>query len=686
MAVINTNIASLNAQNNLMKSQNDMQTSLQRLSSGLRINSAKDDAAGLQISNRLTSQINGLNVAVRNANDGISLSQTAEGAMQETTNILQRMRELSLQSANGSYGSEERKALNDEVVQLKNELDRIATTTRFGSKDIFSGGFSENIQIGDKANETISVKIDSFRTTEMGTRGSRDATAAALTATNAVGSLTISSTAAPAISGTADIDVSGLTIPADSGFDISVGGSTVNIASGSTLADVAQAINDASISGYSASYDGTNFNITNTAGDVASTDLSSIGLSNSITSSNYDNATADGSVTTTGTFNTSGGGGSITIDGQTYNYLQNDTIDTITSGISSLLTGASSTFTITDDGSQWTITNTAGNVTSTDVTLGGTGLSFTDSTNFDNTTSDGIAAVTTTGFSTAAATTDVTVGGQTVAIANGSDGAAIAQAINDAGVTGYSATYDSATTTLSLANSAGDIASTDFSNLGGSNAITSSNYVAAGSNTSFQLSIDGGTASTIALDEGTYTTLEALADNINQKIAGDSNLVGQVRATIDQGKLQFVTTDKGSDASVTVTEVTGNSGLSNLGFSTGDTTAGVAEGAQSDQSVEKIDITTIDGAQSAIATIDAALKEVDTTRASLGAIQNRFESTISNLTNVSENASAARSRIQDADFAQETANLTRAQILQQAGTSILAQANQLPQSVLSLLQ
>src|SRR5690554_5506740 len=194
---VNSNIASLNAQRNLGTSTSNLSTSLERLSSGSRINSAKDDAAGLQISNRLTSQINGLNVAVRNANDGISLAQTAEGALQESTTILQRMRDLALQAANGGNGDSERKALNDEVVQLKNELDRIATTTKFGSKSLFDGGFSENIQVGAQANETISVKIGSFRTTDMGTVASRDATAAKLTAANELGSLTIGEVVTP---------------------------------------------------------------------------------------------------------------------------------------------------------------------------------------------------------------------------------------------------------------------------------------------------------------------------------------------------------------------------------------------------------------------------------------------------------------------------------------------------------
>jgi len=493
---VNTNVASLNAQRNLGASSSNLQTSLERLSSGSRINSAKDDAAGLQIANRLTSQINGLGVAVRNANDGISLAQTAEGALQESTNILQRMRDLSLQSANGGIGDSERKALNDEVVQLKNELDRISTTTKFGSKDLFDGSFAENIQVGAQANQTISVKIDSFRTTDLGTKASREATVASLSSGAAPTSLTISSL--------------------------------------STSAVIA----------------------------------------------------ADGTAATTGTF-------------------------------------AAAAVTINVDG--------------TDVTL--------------------------TGSETAAqVATALSVGDYTVT--------------ENAGQ-------------LEFANSSGNVNVTGLDQLGFNEAtLTSTDFAEAADatvpNNSFNLAVDGGTAAAITIDAGTYTTVESLADNINQKIA-ESALGGEVRATVDKGNIQFVTTDKGAAASVTLTEVATNDGLSNLGFITGATAAGDAEGAKATASVEKIDITTTAGAQSAIATIDAALKEVDVTRASLGAIQNRFESTISNLQNVSENASAARGRIQDTDFAAETAALTKNQILQQAGTSILAQANQLPQAVLSLL-
>jgi len=237
------------------------------------------------------------------------------------------------------------------------------------------------------------------------------------------------------------------------------------------------------------------------------------------------------------------------------------------------------------------------------------------------------------------------------------------------------------------------IGGTDVAAIGGTLAAgtAGSPAVPGPGNQSFGIAINGATTpTTITIDDGTYTTLESLADNINQKLATEASLKGEVRATVNAGKIEFVTTDKGAGATITLSEVTGNTGLSNLGFSVGTpanlTASGVAEGAQDQLSVEKIDISTVEGAQSAVATIDAALAEVDATRASLGAVQNRFESTISNLQNVAENTSASRGRIMDTDFAAETANLSKNQILQQAGTAILAQAKQLPQAVLSLLQ
>ena len=632
---VNTNVASLNAQRNLGSSSSSLQTSLERLSSGSRINSAKDDAAGLQISNRLTSQINGLGVAVKNANDGISLAQTAEGALQESTNILQRMRDLALQSANGGNGDSERKALNDEVVQLKNELDRISTTTKFGSKSLFDGGFSENIQVGAQANETISVKIDSFRTTDLGTTASRDATKASLTAANAPTSLTITDgTTASTVVGSAAAQLD---------FDNSTAGTAATIVG--TGAPTALTINAASTN------------------NVLTVDGGSLAAAVTLT-------LADG----------------------TYANAQE-----VADQINTQLAGSASpgTFTASVDSGTGAVVLTelaqSSAFSGTALSVAGNGAANIFSASPTANTPVATAA------NTAAAAFSIDLAGTAQAISLDQDYtgdvpglvSAIQGQIDSgslAGLVKVSQTGGvlSLTQTGTLDEEPLTVTGTDADAVFGAGRTETAGVP--GGNYAFDLAVNGGAAQSIEIDAGNYTTLESLADNINQQIADNSSLAGEVRATVDQGKLQFVTTDTGVAADVTISDTTGLvGGVGNLGFTTGATKTGVDEGAQAANSVEKIDITTVEGAQSAIATIDAALQEVDVTRASLGAIQNRFDSTISNLQNVSENASAARGRIQDTDYAAETANLTKNQILQQAGTAILAQANQLPQAVLSLL-
>ena len=177
---VNTNVSSLNAQRQMMSSGNTLDTAYQRLSSCLRINSAADDAAGLQISNRLTSQINGLNQAVRNANDGISLAQTAEGALDETTNLLQRMRTLAVQAANGSNSQEDRDAIQLEIVQLQTEITRIASTTTFGGQELLDGNYAASFQVGADANQEISITIGNMDAVTLGVdSGSTDVSSAA---------------------------------------------------------------------------------------------------------------------------------------------------------------------------------------------------------------------------------------------------------------------------------------------------------------------------------------------------------------------------------------------------------------------------------------------------------------------------------------------------------------------------
>ncbi len=184
--VVNSNIGSLNAQRNLNSSQNALNTSMRRLSSGLRINSAKDDAAGLAISDRMTSQIRGLNQAVRNANDGISMAQTAEGALQETTNLLQRMREIAVQAANDTNTDEDRLSLDAEFQQLTAEIDRIAGQTQFNNKPLLDGSASAKFHIGANQGQTISIGIGNMNTATIGATGNVKSQSAADTAIKAM--------------------------------------------------------------------------------------------------------------------------------------------------------------------------------------------------------------------------------------------------------------------------------------------------------------------------------------------------------------------------------------------------------------------------------------------------------------------------------------------------------------------
>jgi len=496
--VIQTNVASLGAQRSLGRTNEALQTTFQRLSTGLRINSAKDDAAGLQISNALTSQINGLGVAVRNANDGISLAQTAEGALQESTNILQRMRDLSIQSANGSNSGTERAALQQEVAQLQSELNRIADTTRFGSTSLLDGSFAtKSLQVGAQANETISVTISGARATNLGDNR-----------VNAAGS------------GIGEVAAADATPAAN------------------TVAAQVLTIN----------------------GNLG-TSTATVGVNNS-------------AATIAGLVNAETGATGVSADARTAVRLSGlDTTGTVSFSIA---------------GTGGVASNISVNVTS---------------------------------------------------VGDLSD---LASAINaTSGRTGIIATSNGAT--LDLVNEAGDDITIDAWNVGTAD--------------------DGtGTATITALNyDGTSTTAET------------TNLVdaagGATDATRISGQLRF-----SSGSAYTVATDTGTTLLGAASVSSGLT------------AVSDVNISTQNGAQGAISTIDAAISAVDSQRASLGAVQNRLTSTISNLGSIIENASAARSRIRDTDFAAETATLAKNQVLQQAGLSILAQANASSQSVLSLLQ
>src|SRR5690554_2870847 len=489
--IINTNIASLNAQRNLNASQRDADTTLQRLSSGLRINSAKDDAAGLAIAERFSSQVRGLNQAVRNSNDGVSLAQVAEGALGESGNIVQRMRELAVQAANATNSASDRKALQSEVNQLKQELERIATTTQFNGLNLLDGTFqAQKFQAGANENQTISVSITGTRIDSLA-NNTRDTVASG----TGTGSIATASGSAPTEN---NLDPQNLTISS------SLDEQTVAItASGATAESIAAEINKKA----------------ETTGVTAS----------ARTSVDFGPLSASGTVTM------------------------------------KLSTG---------DGNEATVS-----------------VQISDGTNIE----------------------------------------ALAREINaSSGKTGITAEVDGGKMKL-IQESGKDIVIEGFTNNGGG---------------------------TVGLESssGDTTTLTAGATD-SARIAGE--------VTFDSATSFAVSSDVG-----------GATGLFAATTAYGSTTETLAD----------IDISDFDGASSAMRVLDSALETINSIRADLGAVQNRLESTIANLSTTAENLSAARSRIQDADFAAESANLARTQVLQQAGLSVLAQANARPQQVLQLLQ
>ncbi|MDM9651006.1 flagellin [Pseudomonas wenzhouensis] len=676
---VNSNITSLNVQKNLNAASAKQSESMQRLSSGLKINSAKDDAAGLQIANRLTNQVSGLNVAVKNANDGISIAQTAEGAMQESTNLLQRMRELALQSANGSNSDEDRASLQQEFNALSGELTRIASTTSFGGRNVLDGSFSStSFQIGANANQTVSFSLSSVAAkdlkgtysnasttgaatdlsakvvgnavTENGVSGTADATGTFAAVTAASGG----SAAVPATSGTAGF--SG-TFGAVAG-SITLAGSTITLAGTETLGDVVTALNaqlSADGSTYSVADDGAGgLTVTNTAGDVVAgdADFANIGLTTFAAGTTYDAGSA--AVPATGTQDITVGGQTITLDATTGADLASVAQAINDAGIS----GYSAAVNTAGDG--LVLTNTAGDVTTTGNDLSGIGLGTVTSNSDYVAGTDAI-----TGTSVIGSAGAFTVNGESVSFSATDDVDTILAAISTA--------------------SGGDV--TGALDANGRITLTSANgeSVELADSTGGSLAKLGLTAGTTeaTLQSDTSVTLNGTEIKLSSGSDMDSivTAINTASTGVTASKNDDGTLTLSSDEDFTVADGAAGTGLAALGLTARSHTAVTQE-----TTVSNLDISTVDGSQTAIQVLDGAMQQIDSERAKLGAVQNRFDSTVSNLQNIAENASSARSRVQDVDFASETAELAKQQTLQQASTAILAQANQLPSSVLSLLQ
>jgi flagellin len=569
--VINSNIASLNSQRQLVRSGMDLDNAMERLSSGKRINSAADDAAGLAISNRQTSTVRGLDRAVANANDGISLIQTAEGALDETTNILQRMRELSIQSANGIYADTDRATLDAEMQQLKAEVDRIAETTAFNGQTILDGSLGAvALQVGSNANETISFSIGELDANSLGGVASGDVTGAEVT----------------------------------------------NFAALQTVDDGAGATT-LTINGQS-------------AGDLT-------GTANLGEALDTINSNVSGVETTAFVELVAGADGDGVIRGT------NEMILTVTGQ-----DGTENVIEITDTGSMEELVNKindrAGSYLQASLNDDGRLVLSSDS-------SESI-QITETGAGTALSASGIAPATQnfqlSFKITDGSDNADIALGADiDGAVLGLDARTDSDITgILLLDGNTADITAGD-------------------------LKINGVEIGAIA--DGTNATGQGAA------VAAAINLLSDEHGVVATNTAGVLTLNSvaGTEIKIemegTATALTTGLNVTNNSSSQGSTVA-------------DLNLSTQAGAQSAISIIDTALEQINSSRSELGAINNRLDFTVSNLMNVSENTAAARSRIVDADYAAETANLSRAQVLQQAASAMLAQANAAPQQVLSLLR
>ncbi|MDI3490880.1 MAG: flagellin [Thauera sp.] len=735
-AVINTNVQSLNAQRNLSSSQSSLATSLTRLSSGLRINSAKDDAAGLAISDRMSAQIRGLNQAVRNSNDGISLAQTAEGALSESGNILQRIRELAVQSANSTNSASDRQALNSEVNQLVSELDRIANTTSFNGLKLLDGSFTaQTFQVGADARQTINVnvgaattdriginKVDSnnkvaaeaitaatFSATALEVAGGKGATAAGALATQA---LTFKQGDGTETNVTVADGMSAKDLAAE--VQLQMSGATVN----ASFSTHSVTIDFSQISGFDDTTDSIELQIGNgTSGDEGTLTISG----------NADLAAALSS--TAGAFNVNGlnftaSGTSLTISSTTGANIELAGL-TLTDGGGTGSVAGSVTYTGTEQEISTTLTPSTGAY----IQRSAATISFAPEDDVVSATStgtalgvaannNGLSAVgnATIGDNNVAAQT-LTINGQVqekVNIDAGADAKTIAAAINAvADKTGVQATART-TATLSDISTKGVISfklntDDDSANIS-ANISDPKNLTNLADAINSQTSKTGVTAKLSVEKDAIELVAEdgrdiKIADFNNSSVDGTTvtSATMKVQGGIGDDKSGYATVLKdtndtnGADTDTDSTTIGGNVELKSAGgyFSVSsnkaDDEGGLFSGAVDElqagdlKSVNKIDISTVSGATDALDVIDGALSRINSIRADLGAVQNRFESTIANLNTSTENLSAARSRIRDTDFAAETANLTRSQILQQAGTAMLAQANALPNNVLSLL-
>jgi flagellin len=676
-----------------------MENAMERLASGSRINSSRDDAAGLAISGRMESQISGLNQSVRNANDGIALAQSAEGALDETTSILQRMRDLSVQASSDTLTAGDRTSIQSEMTALTSEIDRISSTTTFNNKNLLDGTATNlNFQVGISAGQSVSLSVTGASATDLGlTAGSSSSTSVPV---EGLRMTTLASVFADSISINGEnwaIDSAPTTAVGASLSVTNAAGATVQ-AKTSTAQGVAAIINEGtSIHGAVAT--GSNLQLSGvialdqtTLTDAALTigggliDVSS-NMAEFVTNINaqagagiqarivddthielYNSTGAD--IVIGGTDTNSGFTAGTTI-GHVALTNADGTDTNITVGPNSAATTANSvnalgfnarTAASTIEGSGISGLAAGKLLAADDLTLNG--ISIAPST---STATNASAATLAAHFNTSTAATGVTATASTsvvmtmdttdvAGVINGTNGANDTMIVN-----GVTVTFDTITDTI--ANLATDL----------NDALADSGIRA---------TVDGNEITlTSALGDSISITDTSANVSVHTKADG-SSVTAATTELIFTGHLTFNNASGGDVKFGTVggTDTELAATLAKLGLQTQGATSSVATAG------EALSVTTSESAAKAITAIDAALEKVFASRGDLGAFQNRLDHTVSNLRNVSENTSFSRSQIQDTDFATESANLAKAQVLQQAGTAMLAQANASGQSVLSLLK
>ncbi|MDE3241135.1 MAG: hypothetical protein KGO52_00270 [Nitrospirota bacterium] len=613
---VNTNIASINSQRNLGISENSLNTALERLSSGLRINHAADDAAGLAISTKLDAQSAGLQQASRNANDAISLAQVAEGSLNTSLNIVQRLRALAVQAASDSNTSSDRATLNQEATQLTQELTRLANATQFNGGNLLDGSFTGKLfQVGSNANQTLSFSLADARATALGKYTSQSVTIGSGAAQGVAGSGQLTA-------GVFTVNGTNVAVTSDSSDQVSVltvGGSAVSIAgtAGVNTASLGDVVSAASLT----------VNINGVSIGVSKLAVGSVGSYTSV--------------------------GSLATDIVSAINAQNIT------NVTARVVNSSYVVLEAAKGTNLAITVSAGAIGASAVNVAGI---------------FGLAA----GFFGSGATAVTTYNGQSSAIAK----AASVNAVSS--TTGVNAVVTSTSVAFSNAVGAGSLNSGDLI-INGTN-IGAVTVTANDSSGALVAAINAQTATTgvsAAVSSGKLTLTATDGRNISIEAASNNANGVNVQTTIlgNSGNLTFTGVDAIARGGLTLNSTSNITiGGTTTDFGSLTPTTYVATG-----NLSTLDLTTQTGATNAITQLDSAINSLNSARSTIGAVQSRLQNVISALDTASQNQTAASARIKDADFALETANFTKAQILVQAGTAITAQANSSANVALQLL-